>query len=89
MIRDVIDNHHPANRGVLTGAESTYIRKTLELGARTDIELQNVRDMSVMLYDIVLQSRQNDPKAVMETMDAMSGVTGVIDEEKSKRGLPV
>ena len=90
-VMELKDKYRPKTRGILAQNEIDLIRKTLELGARSDIELQNIRDVTVMLYGQFASGSTNafgGPKA-MEYMDAMSGICGVIDQEKSRRGLPV
>lgn len=91
LISDLKSRYTPAQRGIVTAAEVEMIRETLEIGSRNNIELQNVRDMLVMMYGRWADSQQqkDDASAAMELMDAMSAITHVIDMEKSKRGLPV
>lgn len=88
QVMELKDKYKPAARGVVSQAEASLIGSTLELGQRTDIELQNIRDVAVMLYGQFANSSK-DPMKIMELMDAMSGIAGVIDSEKSRRGLPV
>lgn len=80
-IRELSECYHPAQRGIVSEAEIKLIRDVLEIDTRTTIELQNVRDMTVMLYskrtDSVMES---DSKKAMELMDAMSAITCVIDQ---------
>lgn len=78
----------PETRGIVTNSEATLIRDILELEQRNDIELQNIRDMMVMLYS-QMAGREADGgghKKAMQTMDAMSAICAVIDQEKFKRG---
>lgn len=91
LISDLKSRYTLAQRGIVTAAEVEVILETLEIGSRNNIELQNVRDMLVMMYGRWADSQQqkDDASAVMELMDAMSAITHVIDMEKSKRGLPV
>lgn len=91
LISDLKSRYTPAQQGIVTAAEVEVILETLEIGSRNNIELQNVRDMLVMMYGRWTDSQQqkDDASAVMELMDAMSAITHVIDMEKSKRGLPV
>lgn len=91
LISDLKSRYTPAQRGIVTAAEVEMIRETLEIGSRNNIELQNVRDMLVMMYGRWADSQQqkDNASATMELMDAMSAITHVIDMEKSKRGLPV
>lgn len=91
LISDLKSRYTPAQQGIVTAAEVEVILETLEIGSRNNIELQNVRDMLVMMYGRWTDSQQqkDDASAVMELTDAMSAITHVIDMEKSKRGLPV
>ena len=89
-IKELRDKYTPAQRGIANVAEITMIRETLEINARNDIELQNIRDTAVMLYSQWVEGkRENDIPAAMALMDAMSAICGVIDAEKLDRGLPV
>lgn len=88
MILELRSKYTPTQRCIVTAAEAELIRETLEINSRNNIELQNVRDMVVMLYGQwghVLQQKDDAPAA----MDAMSAITHIIDQEKIKRGLPV
>lgn len=91
MITDLKKSYKPATRGVVTANETDVIRQKLDIPNRTDVELQNVRDMSVMLYSQWAQAAEGAHRTTecMELMDAMSAITAVVDAEKSKRGLDV
>lgn len=91
MISALRGKYSPATTGVVTDAEASLIAETLALRDRTDIELQNVRDMSVMLYGQWSSAAMADGCAgtAMSIMDAMSAITAVIDREKCRRGLEV
>ena len=88
-LMDLKGKYVPAARGVLSKSEADLIRTTLEIATRTDIELQNVRDMTVMFYGRLAERDGTDPAKAMAVMDAMSGICAVIDEEKCRRGMPV
>lgn len=81
----------PATRGIISADEEQLIRETLEIGSRNNIELQNIRDMTVMMYSRWAGSpkKADNIPAIIKVMDALSAVCHVIDQEKSKRGLPV
>lgn len=89
VVNDLIDTFRPARPGVISPDEIKLVRDKLELDARTDIELQNARDMTVLLYGQAAQKCGAAGQLPLDVMDRMSAVVGVIDEEKSKRGLPV
>lgn len=89
-IMELRDKYTPAQPGIANVAEIAMIRDVLEISTRSDIELQNIRDMSVMLYSQWAEGkRENDIPAAMALMDAMSAICGVIDAEKLDRGLPM
>lgn len=90
-IMELKEKYTPACPGIVSFGETEVIREVLEISDRSDIELQNARDMVVMLYSQWSGSRRQKDNilAAMQMMDAMSAVTHVIDMEKSTRGLPV
>lgn len=77
----------PCNRGFLNATEIKMLRSVLCIGQRTDVELQNLRDFTVLYYGSL--SREADSKKAWELSDIMSGICGVIDAEKSRRGMAV
>lgn len=90
-IRELKETYTPKESGFCTGDEVKLIRKVLELDARSSIELQNVRDMAVMLYSQWsdnLRSHERYTEA-MQLMDAMSAICSVIDEMKFAMGCGV
>lgn len=91
LIMELRARYTPAQPGIVSAAEAELIRETLEISSRNNIELQNARDMVVMLYGrwVDAQRQKDNVPAAMELLDAMSAVTHVIDVEKSNRSLPV
>ena len=91
VIKELKEKFTPVQRGIVAADEVKMIREMLELDWRNNIELQNVRDMVVMLYSqwSGSQRQKDNILAAMQMMDAMSAITHVIDIEKSKRGLPL
>lgn len=81
----------PKERGWISANEAAQVKKLLELDARTDIELQNIRDMAVMLYGRwASNSRSAGNYEEMDAyMDAMSAICAVVDNMKMRRGLEV
>lgn len=88
-IRELQQRFSPTVRGVLSQAEVQLITSILELADRTNIELQNIRDASVAYYGAAADAARDDASKAMELMDAMSGVCGVIDQEKFRRGMSI
>lgn len=91
LIMELRSRYTPAQHGIVSAAEAELIRETLEISSRSDIELQNARDMVVMLYGqwADIQREKGNVPAVMQMMDALSAIAHVIDMEKSQRGMPV
>lgn len=91
LITELRSRYTPVQRGIVTAAEAELIREALEIHSRSDVELQNVRDMVVLLYGqwVDSQRQKDDAPATIQLMDAMSAITHIIDQEKMKRGLPV
>ena len=81
----------PVSRGFICGAEGMQIEKALELKTRSNIELQNIRDMAVMIFGRWIEEAEEkgNTDAVMQKMDVMSAVCCVIDQEKWKHGMEV
>lgn len=88
-IMELKKRYTPTQRGIVNDSEEELITATLELKSRTNIELQNVRDMVVMLYSQFANREGNDVRKTMELMDAMSVICGVIDQNKLERGMAV
>ena len=86
MIQELKKAYTPREGGIVFQDEANLIWNTLQLGQRTNTELQNIRDMVVMLYS---QWTGENESACLHILDAMSAITYVIDKEKVKRGLPV
>ena len=79
MLREFSD-FKPRSFGFLDGNEVERIRNQFQIAERSDLDLQNLRDFVVLYY-----SKKRD----IENADIMSGIVGVIDQEKVNRGLEV
>lgn len=99
-IQELREKYAPKVRGIVSGEEVKAIYEVLEIDKRNNIELQNIRDMVVMIYgqwfdksrDQYLEDKKNGVQAVdksAEYRDAMSAIICVIDYEKFKRGIGV
>ena len=90
-IMELKKSFKPKERGWIDQEEAAQVKKILELDTRTDIELQNIRDMTVMLYGRWSSSSREDGKyEEMDTyMDAMSAICAVVDDIKMRRCLEV
>ncbi len=99
-IQELREKYTPKMRGIVSGEEAKTIYEVLEIDKRNNIELQNIRDMVVMIYgqwfdksrDQYLEDKKKGVQAVdksAEYLDAMSAIICVIDYEKFKRGMGV
>lgn len=99
-IQELREKYTPKVRGIVSGEEAKTICEVLEIDKRNNIELQNIRDMVVMIYgqmwfdtrDQYLEDKKKGVQAVdksAEYLDAMSAIACVIDQEKFKRGMGV
>lgn len=90
-IMELKNTYTPKVQGIVSGSEAETINKVLEIKSRSNIELQNVRDMMVMLYS-GWAGRAREEKNVSEAMtlmDAMSAICCVVDQEKFNRGMEI
>lgn len=99
-IQELREKYTPKMRGIVSSEEAKTICEVLEIDKRNNIELQNIRDMVVIIYgqwfdksrDQYLEDKKKGVQAVdksAEYLDAMSAIICVIDYEKFKRGLGV
>ena len=89
MLREF--EYHPEHFGWCNAKEVENIVEHFQLKERSDVELQNLRDFVVMYYTCVAERPKldGDSQHVLELQDTMSAITGVIDEEKFRRGMEV
>lgn len=90
-ILELNNAYTPAQRGIVNAEEAETIRRILELESRTPIELNNVRDMVVIIYNQMSDrcDHLGERDKSMQYMDAMSAITCIIDQEKFVRGMEV
>lgn len=90
-IKELRERYTPACPSLVSADEAELIREVLEISTWSNIELQNIRDVTVMMYGrwTDAQKQESNASAAMRLMDAMSAITCVIDQEKIKRGLDV
>lgn len=90
-VQGLHERFSPAKMHVISDKETRLIRAELELEARTDLEVQDVRDMAVMMYSqyAEIAEKKYGLVAMQTEMDAMSAICAIIDNEKVKRGMDV
>ena len=85
MIMEIKD-WKPFQHCIISEKEANHIREVFCIKDRTNVELQNLRDFVVIYYG--MESKKHHEKS-FDTMDKMSAITYVIDNEKFNRGLEV
>lgn len=88
MIRS-LRGYNPAKRGFTSEAEFKMIDNHFGLSKMNLLELMNLRDMVVLVYDGWLDDATDDFPAQRKLMDAMQSITSVIDSFKYKAGAEV
>lgn len=93
-ILELDEKYSPAKRGFVNASEMKAISTTLDLSARSNIELQNIRDMTVMFYSMLIDAAKHEDSSPklndwMTYSDKMSAVVCVIDNERINRGMAV
>ncbi len=90
MLREFKD-FKPQLYGILSKAEMNIIREHFEIGKRSEIDLCNLRDFVVLYYENLGHDElvNNRYKEFRKLQDVMSGIVGVIDNEKVRRGMVV
>ena len=81
MLEELRD-FYPKRKMIVTPEETIHVKNVLRLSERSDIDLRNIRDFTVMYYSV----RDN-----LTCSDAMqeSAIVSVIDHEIFHRGLEV
>lgn len=82
MLKDFAEEFTPRHQGVLMQDEVHQIEKCLQIRNRNLMSLQNLRDFTVMYFDILAEN--SDDK--LRLLDIMSGIVGVIDTAKLQLG---
>ena len=85
MLREF--KYSPKNWGFCTSDEIDMIESHFKIKERSDVELQNLRDFVVMYYAHKKEGARDED--FMALSDEMSAITGVIDMNKSSRGMEV
>ena len=86
MIMDIRE-YSPETRGCTSIKEINKLMNHFGLDKMSLLELQNLRDMVVLMYREWMQDqRNNDIDKYFELSDAMQSITAVIDHFKMKVG---
>lgn len=83
--------YKPAKEGFVSKAEAELIKKELELEQRTEIELNDIRDMTVLFFSVKsdAEREKNNVDGWREIRDKTSAIVCVIDTEKMNRGCEI
>jgi hypothetical protein len=81
----------PETEGFVNKSEAELIRKELELKQRTDIELNDIRDMTVLFFDMMGNSAREEKNVEKWRVirDKSSAIVCIIDNEKIRHGMEV
>lgn len=87
MIMDIRD-YRPETRGFTSINEIKMLMNHFGLDKMSLLELQNLRDMVVLMYTHWMQDDGNKSEIdeMMNKSDAMQSITGVIDHFKMRAG---
>ena len=95
-LRQLNREYEPEQRGIVKINEIRQIEKVLGLDEMSEMELRNMRDMTAMYYDIIidetekkLESEGGSWKSMMALMDKVSAITAVIDNSLVAHGYAV
>lgn len=85
LYRALIDNNfYPKQHGVLDGDEVKTIGSALQIYDRDELSLRNLRDFIVAVTD-----HDHDNPKLLEDLDRMSAIVGVIDHRLYSLGYEV
>lgn len=79
MLKELIKNFTPKNKGFLEKDEVELIRNTLHLKEMDVLALRNMRDFAVLF----LSKKESEEK---DFRDILSGLTAIIDREIFDKG---
>ena len=85
-IRELDKAFTPKERGFIDEDEINMVREMLELKHMTDDGLYHIRNACVLYFSTKKEERG---RPTLDTMDKMSAVVCVIDDEKFHRGMEV
>ena len=78
LIKHLTEIYHPEQSGILSALEEDQIRTCLQIEGRSVLQLRNLRDMVVMVGDLINID-----------IDRISAITHVIDSEILRQGAEV
>lgn len=80
-----LKDYKPKTRGCTSVDEINMIKTTLDLEHASDDDVQNYRDMCVLMWEHMFEYDSD----AYGKIDSLQSITGVIDLEKLKRGMEV
>lgn len=91
-IMELADTYCPESRIFTSGEEARTVKDALGLDEmQTELELRNMRDMTVLYYDRMIDTAlaEDDHEDFDRLMSAMQSITAVIDSVLWNRGYGV
>ena len=85
MLRELLEQYHPQERGVISAEEKKLIKNTLHLAEMNILALRNLRDFTVLFLS--REAKENETtENIIENLDKMSAITFVIDMKITQKG---
>lgn len=77
MLNELFNEFTPAEKHIVRINEIHFIRNSLNLLNRDLLDLRNLRDTTVLYFNMKMD---NDGDHILDIMDKMSAITSVIDD---------
>lgn len=85
MLRELLEQYHPQERGFILDDEMELIENILHLKEMNILALRNLRDFTVLFLN--REAKENETtENIIENLDKMSAITFVIDMEITQKG---
>lgn len=85
MLRELLEQYHPQERGFILDDEMELIENILHLKEMNILALRNLRDFTVLFLS--REAKENETtENIIENLDKMSAITYVIDTEILEKG---
>ena len=85
MLRELLEQYHPQERGFILDDEMELIENILHLKEMDILALRNLRDFTVLFLS--REAKENETtENIIENLDKMSAITYVIDMKITQKG---
>ena len=88
MLRELLEQYHPQERGFILDDEMELIENILHLKEMDILALRNLRDFTVLFLN--REAKENEiTENIIENLDKMSAIAFVIDMKITQKGREV